>query len=66
MIGLVLVYMLMSLLTCGECGFNSLGRRSHSKEWAWNLGKKSMLHCFKEVKCQLGDTPEINIVYTLL
>ena len=44
------------LFTCGERGFNSLGSWSYSKEWVWNLGTKSMLHCFWEVKCQLGDT----------
>ena len=56
MIGLMLVYVNV-LFTCGECGFNSLGSCFYSKEWMWNLGTKSMLHCFREVKCQLGITP---------
>ena len=47
------------LFSCGECGFNSLGRWSYSKEWMRNLGTKGMLHCFREVKCQLGHTPRI-------
>ena len=42
--------------TCCECGFNSLGSWSYSKELMWNLGRKSMLHCFSKVKYQLGDT----------
>ena len=31
------------LLTCGECGFGSLGSWSYSKEWVWNLGTKTVL-----------------------
>ena len=58
MIGLILVYIDV-LFTCGECGFNSLGSWSCSKEWVWDLGTKSMSHCFREVKCQLGDTSGI-------
>ena len=65
MIWLMLVYVDV-LFPCGECGFNSLGSWSYSKEWVWNLGTKSMLHCFREMKCQLGDTPEFNIGKTLL
>ena len=59
MIGLMLVYIDDVLFPCGECGFNSLESWSCSKEWVWNLGSKSMLHCFREVKCQLCDTSEI-------
>ena len=58
MIGLMLVYVDV-LFTCDGCGFNSLGSWSYSKKWVWNLGIKSMLHCCKEVKCQLGDIPGI-------
>ena len=65
MIGLMLVYVDV-LFTYDKCGFKSLGSWSYSKEWMWNLGTKSMLHCFREVKCQLGDTPEFNIRKTLL
>ena len=57
-IGLMLVYADV-LFTCGECGFNYLGSWSFSKECAWNLGTKSMLHCFRKEKCQLSDTLEI-------
>ena len=39
-----------------KCGFSSVGSWSCSKEWVWRLGTKSMLHCFREVKCQQGDT----------
>ena len=39
MIWLMLVYVDV-LFTCGECGFNSLGSWSYSKEWVWNLGAK--------------------------
>ena len=45
--------------TCGECSFNSLGSWSYSKEWVSNLGTQSLLHCYWEAKCQLGDTPRI-------
>ena len=55
MIGLMLVCVDV-LFTCGECGLNSLENWSYYKEWVWNLGIKSMLHCFREVKCQQGDT----------
>ena len=58
MIGLMLVYVDV-LFTCCECGYNSLGSWSYSKEWLWNLGTKSMLHFFREVKCQLGDIRRI-------
>ena len=54
MIGLMLVYVDI-LFTCGVCGFNSLESWSYSKKWVLNLGTKNMLHCFKEVKCQLRD-----------
>ena len=55
----------------GECGFNFLGSWSDSKEWVWNLGTKGMLHCFRKVKFQLGDTPgsslpEFNVSYKFL
>ena len=58
MIGLMLIYVDV-LFTCGECSFKFLGSWTFSKELVWNLGTKSMLHCFREVKCQLGDTLEI-------
>ena len=59
MIGLILVYV-EALFMCCECGFNFLGSWSDSiKKWVLNLGAKSLLHCYKEVKCQLGDTPGI-------
>ena len=45
------------LFTCGECSFNSLGSWSYSKEWVSNLGTQSLLHCYRQVKCQLSDTP---------
>ena len=61
-IGLMLVYVDV-LFMCLECGLNSLGRWSYSKKYVWNLGTKSMLHCFREVKCQLG---EFNIRKTFL
>ena len=57
MIGLILVYVDV-LFTCGECGFKSLGSSSYSKEWMFNLGTQSLLQCYREVKCQLDDTPE--------
>ena len=47
------------LFTCCEFGFSSLENSSCSKELVWNLGARSMLHCFREVKCQQGDTPGI-------
>ena len=34
------------LFTRGEC----------SEEWIWNLGARSMLHYFREVRCQQGGT----------
>ena len=46
------------LFKCGECGFRSLGSWSYSKEWV-KLGTKSMWHCYREIKCQQGDTPGI-------
>ena len=58
MIGQMLVYVGV-LFTYGECGFNSLGSWSYSKELVLNLGRQSLLHCYREVKCQLGDTPGI-------
>ena len=58
MIGLMPVYVDV-LFTCCECDFNSLGSWFYSKELVWNLGTKSMLYCFKEVKRQLGGTPRI-------
>ena len=58
MIGLILVYVDV-LFTCGECAFNSLGSWSYSKERVSNLGTQSFLHCYREVKCQLRDTPGI-------
>ena len=58
MIGLILVYVDI-LFTCGECGFNSLGSLSYSKQGVSNLGTQSLLHCYREVKCHLGDTPRI-------
>ena len=60
MIGLMLVYFDV-LFTCGAYGFNSLGSWSYSKKWVLNLRTKNMLHCFREVKGQLGDTSEFNI-----
>ena len=50
MIGLMPVYVDV-LFTCSESDFNSLGSLFYSKEWVWNLGTKSMLHCFEQVKC---------------
>ena len=47
-----------ALFKCGECGFCSLGTCSYSREWV-KLGTKCMRHCSMEVKCQLGDTPDI-------
>ena len=44
------------LFTYGEFGFSSLGSWSYSNEQVWNLGTRSMLHCFMEVKCQQRDT----------
>ena len=58
MIGLMLVYVDV-LFTCGKCGFNSLESWSYFKELVWELATKSMLLCFREVKCQQGDTPGI-------
>ena len=58
MIVLMLVYVDI-LFTCGECGFISLVSWPYSKEWVWNLGTKSMLYCFREMKCQLGGTSGI-------
>ena len=47
------------LFTLRECSFSSLGSCSYFKEWVWNLGTKSMLHCFREMKCQVSDTSGI-------
>ena len=47
----LMAVMLISYFTCGECGFSSVGSWSYSKEWVWKLGTKSMLHCFRKVKC---------------
>ena len=66
MIGLILVYVVNVLFTCGKSSFNSLGSWSYSKEWVWNLGTKSMLYCIREVKCQQGDTPGISYQKRLL
>ena len=72
MIGLSCWPMLMSYARArGECDFNFLGSWSYSKEWVWNLGTKSILHCFRKVKCQLGDIlgsnlPEFNVSYKFL
>ena len=54
----VLVYVDV-LFTFSECSFNSLGKWSYSREWVWNVGTKSMLHCFTEMKCQVSDTSGI-------
>ena len=40
----------------GECGFSSLESWFCSKEWVWKLGTKKVLHWFREVKCQQGNT----------
>ena len=45
------------LFTRGECGFNCLGSSSYSKECVSNLGTQSLLHCYRELKCLLGDIP---------
>ena len=58
MIALMLVYVDV-LFTCSECGFNSLGSWSYCKEWVSNLGIQSLLHCYREVKYQLSDSPGI-------
>ena len=47
------------LFTCDVCGFRFLSSRSYSKEWVWYLGIKSMLYCFREMKCQQNDTSGI-------
>ena len=70
MIGLMLVYVDV-LCTCSDFGFNFLDSWSYSKEWVSHLGAKSMLHCFRKMKCQLGDTPgsslqEFNVRYEFL
>ena len=57
MIGLLLAYVDI-LFTCNG-GFNYLGSWSDFKKWVSNLGAKSKLNCFREVKCQLGETPVI-------
>ena len=48
-----------------------LGSWSYSKDWPWNLWAEGMLHCFRKVKCQLGDTSgssllEFNVSYKFL
>ena len=47
------------LFTCDVSGFRFLSSRSYSKEWVWHLGIKSMLYCFREMKCQRNDTSGI-------
>ena len=42
------------LLPCGVCGFSSLESWSYSEERIWDL-----VHCFREVRFQQGDTPGI-------
>ena len=73
MIWLMLVYVdvLLHVHVVSGRGFNFLGSWSFSKEWVWNLGTKCMLHCFKKVKCKLGDTPrsslpDFNVSYRFL
>ena len=55
----LMVVMLMFYKTCGESGFSYVESWSYSKEWVWRLEKESMLHCFREVKCQQDDTSRI-------
>ena len=68
----MLVYVdVLCMNVVSVCGFNFLGSWSFSKEWVWNLGTKCMLHCFKKVKCKLGDTPrsslpDFNVSYRYL
>ena len=40
-------------------GFSSVGSWSYPKESVWKLGTKCMLHCFRKVNYQQGDTPGI-------
>ena len=47
------------LFRCGESGFSSLENWSCFEARTWDLVIKSMLDCFKEVRCQQGDTPGI-------
>ena len=42
--------------TCDECGFRSLKSWSCSEGRVWDLVTKSMLDCFREKRCQQGDT----------
>ena len=46
-------------LTCVDHGFSPLESWFYSKELVWNFGTKGMLHCFRERRCQQGDTPGI-------
>ena len=47
------------IYTCGERGFSCLASWFYSKKCVWNLGTKSILYCFREVRCQQDDTPGI-------
>ena len=40
------------LFMCGECGFSFLESWSCSEERVWDLVRKSMLDCFREVRYQ--------------
>ena len=40
------------LFTCGEYGFSFLESWSCSEERVWDLVRKSMLDCFREVRYQ--------------
>ena len=51
--------LMVVMLMCGKCGFNSVGSWSYSKEWVWRLRTESMLHCFRERKCHQGETSVI-------
>ena len=52
----LMVVMLISIHVCGVW-FKFCGQLTYSKEWVRKLKTKSMLHCFRRVKCQQGDTP---------
>ena len=47
------------LFTCGECGFSFLESWFCSDKSVWDLVTKSMLDCFREVRCHKGDAPGI-------
>ena len=47
------------LFTCGECAFSSLESWYYSEERVRDLVTKSMLNCFREMRCQQGDSPGI-------